>query len=83
MSEERITLTLEERKDVELILRRRANDIADFSTRLNRFYEKLSGDNRMAGVEIPGSVDMALDREMQRLRSLAEKIAPPTQQTED
>lgn len=56
-------LTPKERADVAHILSRRANEIAHHS-----------GKNHD---EQPSSVEMALTREIQRLRRLADKINPP------
>jgi len=63
-------LTDSERKQIDDILRRRANDIASFKTDA----EKKLGTTLD---EYRGSVDMALTREITRLRSLADKIALP------
>lgn len=51
------------------ILCRRANEIASFKTSLN--------DN------ILGSVDLALCREIERLRKLADKVKPEPKESED
>lgn len=59
-----VELTQQERKEVEDILRRRANEIAMFKT------EYCSNPNHY------GCVEMALSREITRLRNLAEKINP-------
>ena len=63
-------LTKNERKQIAEILSRRANEIAGFKGD----YQK--SDNHY------GSVELALNREIQRLRRLEEKINPP-EPTED
>lgn len=55
-----LALTKTEREDIAEILRRRANEIAGYS-----------GENRE---KIPGSVDLALDREIKRLRRFADAL---------
>ncbi len=59
-----VTLTESEQKQIAEILSRRANEIASFS------YEYQKGDHF-------GSVEMALTREVCRLRSLVDKVCPP------
>lgn len=60
-----ISLTKNEREQVAEILSRRANEIASFSDE----YRK---DNKHYG-----SVELALTREINRLRRLADRIDPP------
>ena len=60
-------LTCYEREDVMEILTRRANDVATFKDDLKR----AAGDK--IGV-FPGSVELALDREVSRLRLLARRV---------
>lgn len=64
------TLTESERFQVSEILARRANEIASFKDDLN---EK-SGTK----YSLPGSVEMALSLEIERLRAIARKINPQT-----
>mgnify|MGYP000299385753 CR=1 FL=1 len=64
-------LTKSERKQVAEILDRRANEIAGFS-----------GDYRKDGNHF-GSVELALSREIERLRRLADRVNPPEPEDED
>lgn len=57
-------LTLQDKKDIEDVLRLRANEIASFRT------DYCSNPHHF------GSVELALTREILRLRTLAEKINP-------
>ena len=66
-----VELTDSDRRQICEILERRANDIATFKWDL----EKKSG---IKFDELPGSVEMAMSREIKRLRRLASKIKPPT-----
>lgn len=65
-----------QRSEIEEILERRANDIATFKLDL----EKKTGQRFD---ELPGSVEMALSREIKRLRELAKAVNPPPQNEED
>lgn len=58
-------LTKTERKQIAEILNRRANEIAGFS------------DEHRRKPEHYGSVELALTREIDRLRRLAERVNPP------
>lgn len=64
-------LTKCERAQIAEILSRRANEIAGFS-----------GDYRNDPKHY-GSVEMALSREIERLRRLAERVSPPDPEDED
>lgn len=64
--EDVITLTPSQREQISEILLRRANEIAAFS-----------GDYQRGNKDHLGSVELALTREIQRLRSLAECVNPP------
>ena len=57
-----MNLSESERLEVAEILSRRANDIASF---------------KMEHKDAPGSVELALSREIKRLRDLEHKIRPP------
>lgn len=61
-------LSLAEREQVAQILRRRSNEIADYLSK----YRK--NDDHF------GSVELALTREIERLRRLAEKIDPAAEE---
>lgn len=65
-------LTDSERRQIAEILERRANDIATFESAVKRHMPPT-----VAEYEFPGSVDLALSREIQRLRRLAAKVKPP------
>jgi hypothetical protein len=58
-------LTNSERAQIAEILGRRANEIAGFS-----------GEYRKDGARL-GSVELALSREIERLRQLADRVNPP------
>lgn len=73
---EQITISRGDGKQIAELLRRRADDIATFKFDL----EKATG-QRLNG--FPGSVQLALDREILRLRGLADKACPPTTEAED
>lgn len=61
-----------ERKQIAYILERRANDIASFESAVKRQMPAT-----VAEYDFPGSVELALTREITRLRKLAAKINPP------
>ena len=58
-----LNLTVSERNQINEVLRRRANDVATYLD-----------DNRD---NLAGSVELALSREINRLRRLADKVAVP------
>lgn len=65
-----LNLSARQREDIEDILDRRANEIAGY---LTEHQEK-----------IPGSVELALHREITRLRDLGEKVNPqPVEEDEE
>lgn len=64
-------LTKREREQISEILSRRANEIAGFSS-----------DYRKDGNHF-GSVELALSREVDRLRRLADRVNPPEPDDED
>ena len=64
-------LTRREREQIAEILVRRANEIADFN-----------GDYRREDKHY-GSVELALSREIQRPRRLAERVCPPEPEEEE
>lgn len=66
-----IELTKREREQVVEILKRRANEIAGFS------------DDYRRNADHFGSVELALTREIDRLRTLAERVCPPEPQQDD
>ena len=66
-----LDITFKECEQVAEILNRRANEIATFH-----------GEYRNDGKHF-GSVELALSREITRLRRLAEKISPPTPEDEE
>lgn len=59
-----IELTKKEREQVAEILKRRANEIAGYQSDLRNKQDL-------------ASVDFALEREIKRLRNLADKVNPP------
>ena len=64
-------LTKTERQQIAEILSRRANEIAGFA-----------GDYRKDGNHF-GSVELALTREIERLRRLADRVSPPEPECDD
>jgi hypothetical protein len=64
-------LTKKERSDIAEILERRANEIAGFSDDYRRKPDHY------------GSVELALSREINRLRTLAERVSPADPENED
>ena len=64
-------LTSCERRQISEILRRRANEIAEFT-----------GEYRNDPKHY-GSVELALSREIERLRRLAERVSPPDPEDEE
>lgn len=66
-----VELTKAEREQITEILERRANDIASFKGDVKHW----TGDSFK---EFPGSVEMALTREVNRLRRLADLVRPET-----
>lgn len=73
-----LELSDSERKQIAEILERRANDIATFESAVKRNMPPT-----VAEYDFPGSVDLALTREIQRLRKLASKIRPIESQEEE
>ena len=71
-----VVLTTSERNQIAEILDRRANDISSFQSDVRTW---TGGTVK----EYPGSVEMALSRETKRLRKLADKIRPPSQEDEE
>lgn len=65
MTASTVELTKRERKEIAEVLNRRSNEIAEF----HRTYTS-------DGAHF-GSVEIALAREMERLRSLAHRVNPP------
>lgn len=66
-----ITITPADGRQIAELLKRRADDIATFKYDL----EKTTGQKLNS---FPGSVELALSREITRLRMLADKVSPPT-----
>jgi hypothetical protein len=64
-------LTDKDRKEIAFILSRRANEIASFSS------------GYVGKSDHYGSVELALTREMERLRQLAFKVDPPVHDDDD
>lgn len=67
----KVNLTKKDCEQIAEILSRRANEIAGFHSKYRD------------GDEHYGSVELALSREMARLRSLAHKINPPSNDEEE
>ena len=64
-------LTKSERNQITEILKRRANEIAKFSG------------GYMENLDHHGSVELALTREIERLRNLANRVNPPEPEDND
>ena len=71
-----VSLSVHERQQIAEILDRRSNEIATFKGDLERKLEQRLGD-------FPGSVELAITREISRLRKLADKVRPPSPDDED
>ena len=71
VQEEKTNLTKSEREQIAEILKRRANEIAQFLSEYGR------GPNDL------GSVELALSREIERLRRLAERVNPPEPENDE
>lgn len=65
------TLTKSDRKQIETILDRRANEIAGFL------------DKYRSAPDHFGAVELALTREIDRLRGLADRVNPAPHETDD
>lgn len=78
MSQQDTPLSDSDCKQIADILERRANDIASFQSAVKRHMPP-----SVAEYDFPGSVEMALTREIQRLRRLAHKINPVTQEDDE
>lgn len=65
------TLTPQDRRQIAEILERRSNDVASYTD-----------EHRRAG-DLPGSVELALTREIERLRRLAERVDPQPDEVND
>lgn len=71
-----IYLTDAERTGLAEILTRRSNEIASFKTDLEAKATEAFG-KTIRFYELPGSVELALGREIRRLRRMADKVALP------
>lgn len=65
-----------DRRQIDEVLRRRANEIASFRRDLEEKVSKETG-KPIRLYDLPGSVELALTREMNRLRRLADKVKVP------
>ena len=77
-----VALSESERAQLTEILTRRSNEIASLRSDLKERIQTEAGKPIRIG-EFPGSVEHALDREIVRLRKLADKVRPPRKQEED
>ena len=77
-----VALSESERAQLTEILTRRSNEIASFRSDLKERIQTEAGKPIRLG-EFPGSVELALDREITRLRSLADKVRPPRKPEQD
>lgn len=66
-------LSAEDRKAIAEILCRRSNELASFRQDLNERVSKLT-DSKVRFYELPGSVELAISREIDRLRLLESKL---------
>lgn len=70
-----IELAPKDGEQIAEILTRRSNEIAGFKEQFRK--------PAVAGpAELPGSVELALSREIERLRDLADKVKPPKDEEE-
>jgi hypothetical protein len=77
-----VYLTDTERKGLSEILTRRANEVASFKKDLETKFNEVSG-KILRLYELPGSVELALSREIARLRRMADKVALPPAPEQD
>ena len=77
-----VSLSVSERIQLTEILERRANEIASFKRDMEEKATEKAG-TRIEFYALPGSVGLAISREIQRLRKLADKIRPPSPEDED
>lgn len=66
-------MTSDEIRDIADILNRRANDIVSFRQDIEQSVSEATG-KPIRLQKLPGSVQLALDREIDRLRILADKL---------
>lgn len=71
-----VSLSVHERQQIAEILDRRSNEIASFKRDLEHKLARTID-------EFPGSVELAISREIARLRKLADKVRPPSPDDED
>jgi len=77
-----VNLTLQDRYHLVEILERRANEVASFKRDMEEAASQQAG-AKVYFYSLPGSVELALTREVRRLRALADKVRPPAQDGED
>ena len=70
-----IELTITDRAQIAEILDRRANEVASFKTDMEEKVSERAG-TKIQFYAFPGSVELAISREVQRLRRLADKVKP-------
>ena len=71
-----VSLSVSERQQLAEILDRRSNEIASFKRDLEHKLARTID-------EFPGSVELAMTREIARLRKLADKLRPPSPDDDD
>ena len=76
------SLSIAERSQLAEILDRRANEIASFKRDMEEKATERAG-SKIQFYELPGSVELAFSREIQRLRKLADKVRPPSTDDEE
>lgn len=77
-----VSLTDSERNQIAEILDRRAREVNSFRSDLESAVQQKT-DTSIKLYQLPGSVELAINREVNRLRKLAEKIKVPEPPEED
>lgn len=70
-----IEITITDRAQIAEILERRANEVASFKSDIEEKVSDKAG-TKIQFYAFPGSVELAITREVQRLRRLADKVKP-------
>ncbi len=77
-----IEITIADRAQIAEILERRANEVASFKSDMEEKVSDKAG-TKIQFYAFPGSVELAIAREVLRLRRLADKIKPREISEED
>lgn len=77
-----IKITETEGRAIAQILKRRANEVASYQRDLVERISHQTG-REVHVHDVPGSVELALSREVERLRRLADRCCPPPEPESD